>query len=199
MKRKNNKGIGLVELLIVMAVSAMTAPILFWVFSYGIQNYTSYNKYIDQHYKVMDVTQRVRKDIEEAAAFKIVYDATVYPIAASVLTLWIPDDDADVNTFSIRTWKVEGGKLYLKYSTGTIDDGKTSTLESTGYSEVLGGLDTDTVAAVPNYMPTRFENIDDRILLSIKPLTEKTVVSKNRNVTKPVVTEFSVRYKEEIY
>ena len=199
MKRKNNKGIGLVELLIVMAVSAMIAPILFWVFSYGIQSYTSYNKYIDQHYKVMEVTQRVRKDIEEAAAFKIVYDATVTPIAASVLTLWIPDDDTDVNTFKIKIWKIDGEKLYSKHSTGTIDDGKAAALESDGYSEILGGLDTDTVTAIPNYMPTRFENIDDRILLSIKPLTENTVVSKNRNVTKPVVTEFSVRYKEEIY
>jgi len=200
MKRKNNKGIGLIELLIVVAIGAMTAPILFWVFSYGVQSYSSYNKYIDQHYKVMEVTQRIRRDVEEAAAYKVVYDATVDPIAASVVTLWIPDDDGDADTFDTRIWRVSNGSLFFKsISNGSIADGISATLDGNGYSEILGGLDTTTVADSPsNYMPTRFEWIDDRILLSIKPVSENMAVSKNRNVTKPVVTEFGVRYKDQI-
>jgi len=199
MKFYDKKGISLVELLIVIAVSALTAPILFWVFGYGIKCCSSYSRYIDQHYTVMELTQRIRKDIEEAAAFKIVYDATVDPISASVLTLWIQDTDGDVNTYSIRSWRVENGKLYLKSITGTIDEGRTATLDNSGFTEIMGGLNTATVTATPNYMPTRFEKIDERILLSIKPVAQNTVASKNRNVEKPVVTEFSIRYKDEIY
>lgn len=201
-KLKNNKGIGLVELLIVIAVAAMTAPLLFNVFIYGLHSYGSYNKYIDQHYKVMEVTQRIRKDVEEAAAFKVVYDATVDPITESVLALWLPDDDGDVGTYSVRIWKVSGGCLYFKgLSNETIENGINAAAEPAGYSEILGGLDTSTVAASPsNYMPTRFDYIDinKRILLSIKPVAQNTATSKNRNVAKPVITEFCVRYKDKI-
>ena len=196
--KNNNRGFSLIELLIAVAVSALAAPLVFWIFSYGIQSYSSYSKYMEQHYKVMDVTQRIRKDIEEAAAYKVVYDATVTPIPASVLTLWIPDGDSDYNTFTIRTWRIGDGGLFLKSSTGTAEDGRAAALDGSGYSGVLDGLDTATVEAVPNYMPTRFECIDDRILLSIKPLADNTAAAKNRNVNQPVVTEFSVRYKEKI-
>jgi len=202
MKIKSNKGIGLIELLIVIAVAAMTAPLLFRVYIFSLHSFGSYSKYIDQHYKVMEVTQRIRKDVEEAAAFKVVYDATVDPITASVLTLWLPDGDGNTGTYSVRIWKVSGGCLYYKsLSNGTIENGINATEESTGYSEILSGLDTATVAASPsNYMPTRFDYIDinKRILLSIKPAAQNTAASKNRNVAKPIITEFCVRYKDKI-
>ena len=200
MKWKNNKGIGLIELLVVIAVVAMTTPLLFWMFTYGLQSYSSYNKYIEQQYKVMDVTQRIRKDIEESAAYKIAYDTSVNPIPLNILTLWVPDDDSDVSTFSIRIWKIEAGKLYLKTGAGTVSDGLDAMADGSGYTEILGGLDTSTdTDHLGNYfLPTRFEFVKDRILLSIKPVKENTVVSKNRNVIKPVVTEFSIRYKENI-
>lgn len=200
-KIKNNKGIGLVELLIVIAVAAMTAPLLFSVFMYGLQSSVSYNKYIDQHYKVMEVTQRVRKDVEEAAAFKVIYDSSASPITESVLILWLPDDDGDAGTFSVRIWKVSGGCLYYKgLGNTTYEVGIDAAKDPTGYSEILRGLDTSTVEAEPIYMPTRFDYIDinKRILLSIKPAAQNTTASKNRNVTEPVVTEFCVRYKDKI-
>lgn len=198
MKTKNNKGIGLIELLVVTAVIALTTPILFWVFLYGVQSFSTYSKYMEQHYKIIDVTQRIRKDVEEAAAYKVVYKADVSPIPGSVLILWIPDDDGNdaIDEFTIKAWKLYEGSLLFKSCSGGLADGKEDL--NSGFSEILDGLDTSTVTeGGSNYMLTRFEKSGNRLLLSIKPAAENIYGFKNRNVTVPIITEFSVDYKVE--
>lgn len=197
--RKNKKGFALVELLVVVAVVAMTTPLLFWVYLYGIQTFSTDNRYVEQHYKIIDVTQRIRSDIEKAAACKVVYDASATPLEASVLALWIPDDDADTaDNYFIRIWRLEDGKLLFKSGTGGYGAGSAQALDSSGYDTLLDGLDT--AAAVKDdgtaYMPTRFEKLGDRVVLSIKPIETNERAFKNRNVTKPIITEFSVAYKD---
>jgi type II secretory pathway pseudopilin PulG len=197
--KSNNKGISLIELLVGVAVVAITAPMLLWFFMFGIQSFSTYNKYIEQHDRVIDVTQRIRKDVEEAAAYKVVYDTTVSPIVASVLTVCIPYNDGNEDTFTIKTWRLEDGELLFKSCTGDYAKGHDEALDSTGYSKILDGLDTSTIEAPSSrYMPTRFQKYDNRVMLSIKPIERNKNVHKNRNVTKPVITEFSVDYKDQI-
>lgn len=204
MRIKNNKGIGLIELLIVIAVAAMTAPLVSWVFVNSVRSYNSYNKYINQHYTVIDVTRRICKDVEEALAYKVGYDTDN---EVSGLALCIPEDtdgDGANDRFSIRIWKLSNGRLEFKSCIrDDIDNTEINALftDIDGYNEVLSGLDTALAGEEPNrYIPTRFEymSINKRVLLSIKPAALNTGASQNRNVNGPVSTEFCVRYKDNL-
>jgi len=200
--RNNKKGYGLIELLMVVAVVAMMTPLLFWVYVHGIQSFSTNSRYVQQHYKVIDATQRIRKDIEESASCKVAYDATVEP-RISVLRLWIPVEDLQIHDrYIIKTWWLENGELLFNSYEGDYNTGKDEALENTDFIMILDGLDTTAVKTEIGtwYMPTRFEkhSDDSRIVLSIKPLGTNDHAFKNRNVTKPIITEFSVLYKDLI-
>ena len=207
--KNNKKGYGLVELLLVMAVIAISMPLLFLIYTYGIQAFSTGNRQVEQHYKIIDVTQRIRKDIEEAAAIKVYFDASDEgKPEASELTVWIPDDDeATLDYYMVNRWRLEDGQLYLKSCQGTYpasdnflaaEDG----LDAIAFTPILDGLDTGAVQWENGtwHMPTRFDKSlnGDVIILSVKPVETNEFAFRNKNVTNPIITEFSVLYKKII-
>lgn len=196
MKINNNKGFGLIELLVVIAVVALSVPVVLSVYIYGLQFSSTYSRYMEQHFQVVDVTQRIRKDIEEAAAYRVVY--TPHDSSPNALVLWIPEEDAGgeiaAGDYTIRIWKLENEKLLLK--TCAADSEIEVELGGSGFEPVLEGLDTSVVGGDAL---TRFERVTgERLLLSVKPVEKNAPLHRNRNVTKPIITEFSVLYKESL-
>ncbi len=204
--KKNKKGYSLIELLLVVAVIALSMPLLFWIYMYGVQTFSTDNRHMEQHYKIINVTQRIRQDIEEAAACKVPYNASASEAPqASELTVWIPDQDETTSDYYIvKRWRLEDGHLYFKSCEGVYpaveDPVETeAALAATGFVSILDGLDTNAVLDGGRWhMPTRFEKIADTIILSIKPVETNELAFRNRNVTKPIITEFSVSYKNLI-
>ncbi len=190
MKLSNRKGMGILEVVVVMGIIAVLMPIVYMIFVDGIRTCNTYRKFLYQYDKVDGVVMRIRKDIEQAAYYKVVYEPDN---SRSILVLRYHDYD---DTGKEKTWKIEDERLYVK----TDLPGAPGSFE-----EVLGGLDTAVVsvpAAPPEpakkYMPSRFEKIGDKVILGVKPEATNTRIHRNRNIEKPVITEFSVKYKEFI-
>lgn len=204
--KKNQKGYGLIELLLVVAVIALSMPLLFWIYIYGVQTFSTDNRHMEQHYKIINVTQRIRQDIEEAAACKAPYNASASEgPQASELTVWIPDqNEMTSDYYTVKRWRLENGHLYFKSCEGeypAVEDPVETedALAGIEFISILDGLDTKAVQDGSRWhMPTRFEKIADTIILSIKPVETNDLAFRNRNVTKPIITEFSVSYKNLI-
>lgn len=195
-RRKNQKGVSLIELLIVIAVVALTMPLLFYVFIDGVKSFNTYSKFAGQQDKVMGVTLRIRKDIEEAEGYKL-YSSAHPDAPVSILALRYPlyeEGQKQPVKYRYRYWKFESSKLSVMVNEG-------NTLNAVGdYEAVVDGLDTSKITVEPpgesprEVMLSGFAQTRGRIVLSIKPVNENQV-HKNRNVTKPIIAEYSVDYK----
>lgn len=105
-RKFNRKGISLVEIVITLALVAVITPILFVVFTYGVDIFYSYGRYIEQQDTVSDVLNHLRGDIKNAYQFKV---------EDNVLTL-IDSEGTQ------RIWAIDDNKLKFISSTGNEHD-----------------------------------------------------------------------------
>lgn len=199
---KNRKGFSLTELLVVMAIIGITMPLIFTIFVFGIEDYSTTTKYVDQQYSVMEVTRYIRQDVE--AAKKVTYVLTSDDASAKIgeVIFEFPDK-------SLRVWKF--GKFHeadydgidtviglglknVKSTEYTFDEAtdKYSINTSVEYQGIIGKLDlTKSTFDVDGFSgdgPTKF-------ILTIKPEQLNKTKYKGRNINENIITEFSVRYK----
>lgn len=168
-KIKSKRGFSFIELLIALMVVAMVSTLVTTLLLFGLQTFGTSTKQIAQHDVVMDVTQRIRNDIELAASCG--YKNT---LTESVLKLTFPDPLAVPD----REWKFYDSKLYLNGE------------------EVIHGLNTELEDSTDgDTRISRFQKLDNCIYLSIQPTKTNTTIHLDRNVRKPIITEFSVAYK----
>lgn len=105
MRFRIKKGQTLLELILVIAITAIVLPVIFSILIYGFRTHSVCSNYISQQDKVTDVVQRIRKDVEEA---KIVTDSG---IKNNSITFVLADES---NT--TETWKFSDGALRLNGS-----------------------------------------------------------------------------------
>ncbi|HEY9063230.1 MAG TPA: hypothetical protein VIO64_22450 [Pseudobacteroides sp.] len=170
---KNKKGISLIEVLLYVALLGMVLPMVSTMLMHGFDSYKSNYRFIEQENMISNVTHLIRKDIESAKTI-----------------IFNPDGKEITLKFSgksDKTWKFDSTDSTIKVGSTivarNIDVSKSSfdkQIDSLSYTETHTGA-----------------KVFDKgyILLTIKPVeTNKKI--KNRNFTKPIITEFSVRYKE---
>jgi type IV pilus assembly protein PilA len=92
-KGLNKKGVSLVEIVITLALIAVIAPILYAVFTYGVDVFYSYGRYVKQQDTVTEVLNHLRGDIKNAYQFKV--DGNVLTLIDSNNTqkIWLLDDN----------------------------------------------------------------------------------------------------------
>ncbi len=164
---KNKKGLTLIELILYIALLAIILPVISTMVVYGFDSYRSNYNMVQQEDTVNRAVQFLRKDIEAAAVIQV-------DPSEKILTLgyYVPPNTPP-NPPTTREWKLDGSALYL------------------GTSEMVNGIDS----ANSSFKLVNKGTDKVRIVLTIKPEETNKIKNKNRNYIKPIITEFSVKYK----
>ncbi|MEN2776997.1 type II secretion system protein [Acetivibrio clariflavus] len=194
---KNKKGISLTEVLVALALVGIVSPLIFTIFVFGLEDYSTTTKYLNQQYSVMEVIRYIRQDIE--AAKKITYLYTeeddgpeikeiVFEFPDGNLRMWKFEalgDDED----SFKGLRLKSVPSKDKY---TLVDGKYEITDSSiEYQNIIDKLDLS---------QSGFEIISEsatpsKLILTIRPERLNKTRYIGRNVNENIITEFSVRYK----
>ncbi len=67
----DNRGMSLFEIVVSVALIAVITPILFVVFTYGVDIFYSYGRYTEQQDAVTEVLNHIRGDIKNAYQFQV--------------------------------------------------------------------------------------------------------------------------------
>jgi len=194
---KNKKGLSLTEVLVALALVGIVSPLIFTIFVFGLEDYSTTTKYVNQQYSVMEVTRYIRQDVE--ASKKVTYVCTEEEEGLKIREVIFEFPDK-----SLRMWKFEslgddensfkGLRLKSvpkdKYD---LDDGKYVIDSSIEYQNIIdkldlsqSGFDVDTLSEDTG--PTK-------LMLTIRPERLNKTKYRGRNVNENIITEFSVRYK----
>mgnify|MGYP000854752596 CR=1 FL=1 len=94
-KGLNKNGISLVEVVISVALIAVISPVLYAVFTYGVDVYYSYGRYVKQQDTVIQVLNHLRGDVKNAYKFEVDDDNKVLTLIDSEHTqrIWAIDDN----------------------------------------------------------------------------------------------------------
>lgn len=192
MLKLNCKGVSLIEMLIVIAMLGVIAPVMFTFFIGGINDYARCTNYINQQYRMQDVIRQIRQDVQDAKKVTGITTGDLSPTGAKKLssikfTLTLPDADPDSKIE--KEWKFEDDSLQLSITKGT-DVGE--------FVKVVKGLDLSI---------SKFEYFEDssngeikQLILHVLPEFNNNISNKAGNVQDEIITEYSVRYKSiEIY
>jgi type IV pilus assembly protein PilA len=194
---KNKKGLSLTELLIAVSLIGLISPLIFTIFVFGIEDYATTTKYVDQQYSVMEVIRYIRQDVEAAKRVTYVLDDSanikevIFEFPDESLRFWKfgsfheTDDDIDtVNGLGLKNVK--------EYDERDEVTGVYSFTDSVEYTGVIDRLDlTQSKFDVDTFSgdgPTQ-------LILTIKPEQLNKTKYKGRNINENIITEFSVRYK----
>lgn len=197
---KNKKGLSLTELLIAMALIGLISPLIFTIFVFGIEDYATTTKYVDQQYSVMEVTRYIRQDVEAAKRVTYVLDAAD-PAKIQEVIFEFPDE-------SLRVWKfgtfhdaddddidtVVGLGLKNVKSTEYDFEQTTGIYTITAPVEYIGIIDRLDLTQ-SKFEDDSFTGDGPKLILTIKPERLNKTKYKGRNINENIITEFSVRYK----
>jgi len=190
MKIADRRGFTIIEILIALLVVAVISTVMTSMLIFGLNTFSTSTNNISQHDLVIDIMNRIGKDISEATAYKYYPDMTdTHPYTE--LTLQFPNKNR-------KRWRFQDGTLALAILTY---DSSTDTYNEKDYPDLLKGLDTDKTTTIGGITKvdfiSKFEKFDSTssIQLTVKPTATNTNRYKERNVNKPIITEFSVLYK----
>ncbi len=181
---KKNRGLSLVEVLLYVAILGLILPMMTTMYLHGFNSYkTNYNM-IKQEETINNISLMLRKDIELAKSIKFESDKEIII-------------NFQGTSVSPKTWKFDSVDNTLKM--GSVVMAKD--LDTTNCSfvkDVSNPVTVNTGSGSTPYTTAVGAQIykNGSLILTIKPIETNNTVSKNRNFTKPIITEFSVRYKE---
>lgn len=177
LKNINCKGVSLIELLVTIAVISVITPVIFMIFVNGYHTFVGGTNYIDQQYKIQDVIDSIRDDIEKAKEITfIVEKKKIDPLVIYNSVEF--NFSNDVSKIDKRTWKFENGQLMLKINNGE-------------FVTVVRDIDSDM-----SYFAYYTDGYGvKQLVLDIFPLSNDRILNKGSNVQELITTEFSVRYK----
>lgn len=203
MKKSNNRGFTLIEMLLVLAIICIMLPLIYQLYIFGQETFTYNSRLIAQQYTVTNVMSHIRSDIRKAAVVSVENTddehSSGYPKIITLKLGYIdtdPGSPAQPDIYKIKYWRFycekEGDEGVLQYS-GEKDPG--DAVENGDYNTVVTGLDI---------MNCKFERLTesspecDYLTVQIKPLETNTGKANARNVREPIKTEISVLYKDEL-
>lgn len=163
---KSKKGITLVELLLSLILIGLVLQGVLQLMVYGFDSYKTDYNFVKQEKLVTDTINVLRKDIELASSISLDDNFN-----GKTLTLDILNFTSTSTSKTTKVWSLDSANKSLNLGT----------------TQVINGIDVSN---------SKFQlNSDGRLVLIIKPIETNKVKNKNRNFLKPIVTEFSVRYK----
>lgn len=164
---RNRKGVTLLEVIIYIALLVIIIPSISIFIAYGFDSYKSDYNLIQQQDAVTNAISMLRKDIELSKSYKV--------IGTNELELGFLNP-ANISSDKIKTWKLINNTL-------SVTNGATTTV-------IVEGIDTS---------KSIFRNDDTKktIALEIQPIETNSKKYRNKNFLKPIITEFSVIYKNK--
>jgi prepilin-type N-terminal cleavage/methylation domain-containing protein len=178
---KNKKGFTLIELVVGITILGICSMVVYSLFKYSTSSYLIGSRYTVQQDKLVDVIQKVRVRVEEAKSVKYDSDNKVLILSDDNLTDSELLDESRISiSDKVEGWKFEDQSLKVKYKL------------SSEYKSLVDGLDVSDADS-----KSSFEiDASKRLIIKVKPIELNNYGSNtNRNVTEPLVTEISVRYK----
>jgi type II secretory pathway pseudopilin PulG len=175
---ERKKGLTLIELLLYIALLGIILPIMTSILMYGFDTYNTNVKFIKQEDMISNVSHLLRKDVEKARRIEI--NST-----NNEMTLYFYDG---TGAFTQKKWKFDNTDNTLKVNDKTII--KNIDANNSSFKTDLAGASS----TLTSEGKTLWNN--GTLILTLKPIETNKKKSQNRNFTKPIITEFSVRYKE---
>ncbi|HHV29476.1 PulJ/GspJ family protein [Acetivibrio mesophilus] len=181
MLKNNCKGTTLVEMLVVIAIMGITAPIIYTIFIGGLNDFARGCNFIDQQHDIQDVIRQVRHDVQDAKTVEVWTTGEVAAkgekkLSSVSFTMNLPEE-----TEKKREWKFEDDSLQLR----TINAGVPG--------EFIKAVDDVDISK------SYFEYYEDgdvkQLILHIMPKQNDRILNKAGNVQEEIITEYSVRYK----
>jgi len=194
----NRKGFTLVEMLITVALIGILSPLLFSIFVFGIQDYTSTNKYIGQQNKVNEAIRLIRQDYEECK--EVVVGMT--SVADGAKVIWVkfefPESYATPAPSATPIPKPKNKVWSFFKDEGTLslyvgNDDPVTQFDSMAFSPMVKGLKTLPTDPT-DFAYSKFEFNSDTLKLYVKPIADNEQY-RGRNIKEQIITEFSVRNK----
>lgn len=200
---KNRKGLSLTELMIALVLIGIVSPLIFTIFVFGLEDYSTTTKYVNQQYSVMEVTRYIRQDVE--AAKKVIYvckdeggnlkiEEVIFMFPDKSLRIWEfgTSGKAGDSFKGLRLKSVPSGKYDFD------EEGKYVIDETIEYENIIGNLDLSQSGFALDTFDIN-KGIS-RLMLTIRPEKLNTTKYRGRNINENIITEFSVRNKiNEIY
>ena len=191
MNLKSKKGFTIIEMLVALLIMGILSTLVTAEMIYGFQTFNTSTGQMSQQYKVMEGIERIRKDVNHASAIRVDND---FVVKNSVLVLRFPDFKT---TQEQKYWRIQDNKLWTKID--KVDIGTNAIISIGNYIEVIGGIDTEyEIISSRNTLHSWFEINDNQLYFTIKPIATNKTMHLNRNVNQPIITDFSVLYKDPI-
>lgn len=109
--KSNKKGITLVEMVITLGIIAAITPVLFAIFTYGVDVFYSYGRFVKQQDDVAMVLSHVRDDVKNAYLYKVEDDNKLtLKYTDGTQRVWYLDDDKlkYINESGVQSDVVQG-------------------------------------------------------------------------------------------
>ncbi|AEV68045.1 PulJ/GspJ family protein [Acetivibrio clariflavus] len=193
---KNKKGISLTEVLVALALVGIVSPLIFTIFVFGLEDYSTTTKYLNQQYSVMEVIRYIRQDIEAAKKVTYLYTEEAEGPEIKEIIFEFPNGD-------LRMWKFEAlgddGDSFKGLRLKSVPKGK-YTLDDEKYEITDSSIEYQNIIDKLDLSQSGFEIKSEsatpsKLILTIRPERLNKTRYRGRNVNENIITEFSVRYK----
>lgn len=198
MRKLNNNGLALVEMLMGLAFLAMLLPLVYYLFQFGQEAFTYNSRLMAQQYVVTNTMMHIRRDIHEAASVST--EATADGVYPRVVTLRLGFIKESTTINKCKYWRFYGKSpsepAVLQYS-GEVD--ASHIVDDSEYLDVVTGLDISgcNFERTGGVLTSDGELVvDDTLTVEIKPFETNTGRGQGKNIKEPVKTEISIFYKD---
>jgi prepilin-type N-terminal cleavage/methylation domain-containing protein len=198
---KRHDGFSLIEIIMALMIVGLITTISTSLFIFGLRSFNTTTRQITQHDIVTEITRRISKDIQEASAYNFRLNVTEGAIESySELFLQFPSTPSGIiptpAALNWKSWKIQDGKLSVQVGPKTTYS--VSDYNPNNYKEVLSNIDTSEFKEKSGNitLKSRFQEVNKTLLLCLKPKTTNVTIHKNRNILEPIITEYSVKYKD---
>lgn len=198
MKKLNNNGLALVEMMMGLALLAMLLPFIYHLYLFGQETFANNNRLIAQQYAVTNTMMHIRGDIHEAAS--VCTEATaegVYPRAVTLKLGFIKESSTITKCKYWRFYCTSASEAGVLQYSGEVD--ASHIIMDSEYSDVVTGLDISGCSFERTGGMLTDDGklvVDDTLTVEIKPFETNTGRAEGHNVKEPVKTEISIFYKD---
>jgi len=191
---RNKRGVTLVELLVVLALMAIMAPLLTNLFMMISRDYDTSTKFVKQMDRINEASQRLSKDIGEAHK---VYQPDIDVNLIVLKTMKIDSTNKNIASATdveyFKCWRLKGNELQYCKKLGDIT--VISTLSDSDFVTVVSGLSDSSKFQLSSPSGTSPSGNATDFYALLQPIADNKSIHTNRNMNIPVVLSFKVNEK----